>query len=47
MIQINEINYNLFRNELHSKHYESPSIIDKTSKTFQLNSDGFLEVSKK
>ncbi|XP_027840437.2 uncharacterized protein LOC114122080 isoform X2 [Aphis gossypii] len=32
-------------NELHSKHYESPSIIDKTSKTFQLNSDGFLESS--
>jgi len=31
---------------LHGKQYESPSI-DKTSKSFQLNPDGFLEVSKK
>ncbi|KAF0746599.1 Adenomatous polyposis coli protein, partial [Aphis craccivora] len=40
---LNEENKSM--NVLHSKHYESPSIIDKTSKTFQLNSDGFLESS--
>lgn len=40
------MNYNLFRNVLHGKQYESPSV-DKMSKSFQLNCDGFLEVSKK
>jgi len=45
MVLINKINYNLFRNVLHGKQYESPSI-DKTSKSFQLTPDAFLEVSK-
>jgi len=44
MIKINKINYNIFRNVLHSNQYESPSI-DKTSKSFQFNTDDFLEVS--
>jgi len=46
MVLINKINYNLFRNVLHGKQYESPSI-DKMPKSFQLTPDGFLEVSKK